>query len=245
MSGQNSDTETSFLSERSDSEGRESDNNLSTLSEIRGDSSGNEADDEADDPITYKDAEDNLPNIIESGAFYRFELTEAEKDELEKIQEEQEKEVEEEYQVFTQEQVIHEPDVLDDAIAEEIASQVVDDLAIEIDENPQEKTAEIRTSTRARKDSAVLRESKEVKALEAAAKAAAEAAKEAKEAAKEAKETPNQYIFSSQNSQVNSQLANQYAKVEFGSQSTVAKRLITNDIRLESIAPDSLSLIHI
>jgi hypothetical protein len=216
MSGQNSDTDTSFLSES------DSDVNIS-----RSDS-GNEADDEAEKPITYKDAEDKLPNIVESGGFYRFELTEDEKDQLEKIQEEQEKEVEEEYQVFTQEQVIHEPDVLDDAIAEEIASQVVDDLDFEIEENPQAKTAVIRTSTRPRKDSAVVRESKEVKALEEAAKAA-----------KTKKETPNEYIFQSQNSQVNSQIANTYLKVEVGSQSTVAKKLITNDIRLESITPDS------
>jgi len=61
MSTQNSDTDTSFLSES------DSDVNIS-----RSDS-GNEADDESENPITYKDAEDKLPNIVESGGFYRFE----------------------------------------------------------------------------------------------------------------------------------------------------------------------------
>jgi hypothetical protein len=70
MSRQNSDTETSFSS---DSEGRESDNNLSNLSEIRGYSSGNEADDEAENPITYQDAKNELSELVQQGTIHGIE----------------------------------------------------------------------------------------------------------------------------------------------------------------------------
>ena len=70
MSRQNSDTETSFSS---DSEGRESDNNLSNLSEIRGDSSGNEADDEAENPITYENSKNELPEFVQQGTIHGIE----------------------------------------------------------------------------------------------------------------------------------------------------------------------------
>ena len=197
--------------------------------------SESESDNKAETP-TYEDTKDEITNFVQSGSFYRFELTGDEEDQLKKIQEDQEdqeKEEEEEYKVFTKEQIDRKPDVVDDAIAEVMASQVVDETNIKIVEDPVTKTAVITTSKRARKESEKQKLVNEVKVLK-------QAAKEAKEAEKNKKENPIQHIFPIQNSQLgDTQDAYEYIKVEVGSQSTVARQLITNDIRLESITPDS------
>jgi hypothetical protein len=185
---------------------------------------------------------DEITNLVQYDSFSIFKLTDAEKDELEKKQEDQKKEEEEEYKVFTQKQIDREPAVKDDVIAEKLATQEVDNTVIEIVEDPLTKIATIKTK-RNRKDSHILKEAKEAKELEEQLKKEADDAKEAAKAAKSAKaskETHIQHNLATQDSQfINTQNAYNYTNVEVGSQSTVARKLITNDIRLESITPDS------
>jgi len=183
---------------------------------------------------------DEITNLVQYDSFSIFKLTDAEKDELERKQEDEKKEEEEEYKVFTQKQIDREPAVKDDVLAEELATQEVDNTVIEIEEDRSTKIATIKAK-RNRKDSHTLKEAKESKELEEQFKkqAADAKAEKAAKSSKSSKEIPIEYKFPIQDSQFNTQTAYGYTKDEFGSQSTVARKLITNDIRLESITPDS------